>query len=245
MSTTGASSKTAAPHRSAKLFASIGKVGVRSALQWGLILITLVGVTGCDGCSLLLAVQPHLHPYKGDAKTCKGDMKHVHSPPVSSRPVLHHEESNCLKWDVDYQSWEALIKPIHHPPVRHVSYWAWQTWFMPPALSRAYIWKGLNLLVLHSHQGSAFLWSSFRSGPFATVEACKWAFVRVNRIRNGLKNGSLATDVDSKALKGSLCHCRDVCEILRTTSSHYHRGVTVLLFNRGILGWLTHISDMH
>lgn len=56
---------------------------------------------------------------------------------------------------------------------------------------------------------------------------------------------SLATDVDSKALKGSLSHYREVCEILRTTSSHYHRRVPVLLFSRVILGQPIYISDMH
>lgn len=54
----------------------------------------------------------------------------------------------------------------------------------------------------------------------------------------------VTTGVDSKALKGSLSHYREVCEILRTTSSLYRRRVPVPVLSRVIWGWLGYIADV-
>lgn len=58
------------------------------------------------------------------------------------------------------------------------------------------------------------------------------------------ENGSLATDVDSKALKGCLSHWREVVKY-----SEQHLIVTTearqWCFQQGISGQLIYISDMH
>lgn len=144
-----ASAKPAAPHVSWELLVTRSKAGVRPALQWGQMLSAPTGFTRCNEWSPLTAGKPQLLS-KEVLKPAKGPRNMSAPSPRPQRPVLCHAESNCSKSDVDYWSREALIKPIYHPPTKHITCWAWQTWFMPPE----HTGKRLSLLVLHSQRSA-------------------------------------------------------------------------------------------
>lgn len=183
--TTALSSKTAAPHTAVQLFASKGKVDERSALQGGHMLSARAGFTRYNGRSPLINVQPQLPSFKGGTKTCKGGTEHACCPPVSSKtcPAPWRKQLfdvRCGLWESRGTNKAPTSISSKAPILLSVTDLIYAT--------RAHM-KELKPASPSFTPTSAFLWSSFRRGPFATVGACKWTFIRVNRIWNGEKIG--------------------------------------------------------
>lgn len=168
-----------------QLFASKGKADERSALQGGPVLSAQAGFTRYNGRSPIINVQPQLPSFKGGTKTCKGDMKLACCPPVSAKTCLAPWKKQLF--DVRCGLWES--RGTNKAPISISSK-------APILLSvtdliyvtRAHM-KEVKPATPAFTPTSAFHWSSFRRGPFATVGACKWTFIRVNRIWNEEKIG--------------------------------------------------------
>lgn len=129
------------------------------------------GSGGCHQCSLLP------HPYKINAKTCKGHAA-APTPAVScwAEAVGREVEISELRG----------TSPAHpSPPGRRVSPGAWQTWLMSPGCARG--WTCQSFLLINPLHPSRAAPAEPRL-PLGKLH--KQTFVRVNRIWNGEQNGS-------------------------------------------------------
>lgn len=120
-------------------------------------------VVGSEGtASWLQWVPPVLSlplPYKGDAKTCTGDVA-VPTPAVSCSL-----SRGCLKGDGDIRA------ERHQPSPSITCRQACVPSGVTGVIDAPSVWKGMDLPVLPSHQPPALLQSSCRRASFATGEA--------------------------------------------------------------------------